>query len=445
MKFLRSSIFILILLSVGYALRAQVPGIHYYMVGGSCCADDRPPLHELTTTRIGVVADLHYLSPMLVDEGEALDSFERATGRVVQDLQEVLDKVFDNLKEEKIDVLLVPGDLTNHGERQSHIDLKQKLMDFIPEGVRVFVVPGNHDINVPNARAYTGANPTPTERITPGEFAEIYAPFGYSGALERDEASLSYLAELNDHTWLLCLDTNRYGEHTTTTITGGRIREETMDWALNILEIAKEKKVVVLGMMHHGLVEHMPYQSTFFPQYLVEGWEERADKLAGAGLKVVFTGHFHSNDVTRHLSPSNNAIYDVETASLAQYPFAYRIMELDEEQLSIETRFVASTPANPNLEEEYKEKLKRAARRVGRDRIKNLGIPIPEEALGPLVEVISNLSVMHARGDEELDEVMKGAIVAFADMLGGEADFDSFSFDFPPEDNRLVIKLDGVR
>lgn len=396
-------------------------------------------------TRIGVVTDLHYLSPSLASEGEALDAYEEATGRRVGDLHEVLDLVLDSLMEEEIEILLVPGDLTNHGERQSHIDLKKKLLPLLEKGIRVFVIPGNHDINIPNAKAYTGEKPAPTATISPGEFTELYAPFGYTGALERDGASLSYLAELNDTTWLLCFDTNRYDEHTTVPITGGRLRPETLEWALRLLGKAKAGGITVLGMMHHGLVEHMPYQSAFFPQYLVEEWESTADKLANAGLTVVFTGHFHANDVTRRISPEGHRIYDVETASLAQYPFAYRVMELRGDRLSIDTRFVTSVPGNPNLEEEYREKMEKIARRVAVNRLKGLDIPMPGKTLEALADVIARLSVTHARGDEQLDEEMTEAIRAFAGLLGGEADLDSFTFDFPPEDNRLVIDLKKTR
>ena len=72
-----------------------------------------------------------------------------------------------------------------------------------------------------------------------------------------------------------------------------------MEWAFSVLREAEAKGIIVLGMMHHGLVEHMPYQSAFFPAYLVEEWELHAELLADAGMPLIFTGHFHSNDNTR--------------------------------------------------------------------------------------------------------------------------------------------------
>lgn len=386
--------------------------------------------------KIAVITDIHFLDKQLAMEGEALSAYEKATGRNIVDLHAVLDVVLDDLKGEAPDLLLVTGDITNHGEKQSHLGFIEKLRPLQSQGTRILVIPGNHDVNIPDARAYLGNKAVPTETISKEEFAGLYASFGYSDALKRDEASLSYLVEINESAWLLCFDTNRYEEHTATSVTGGRILPETMDWALDILHEAKGKGITVLGMMHHGLVEHMPYQAAFFPQYLIDEWEKNADLLADAGLKVVFTGHFHANDITMRTSSAGNVIYDVETASLAQYPFAYRIMELSDAGLSIDTRFVTSVPGNPDLAAVYRDKLEVMTRRVARKRLDRLGIPMPEETLNALTDVIVKLNLMHVRGDEKPD---MEEIRVFAELMDSQADPESFLFDFPPEDNRVVI------
>lgn len=393
------------------------------------------------TVKVAVITDIHFLDKDLVAEGEALSAYERSTGRNIADLHAVLDTVLVDLLKESPDLLLVTGDITNHGERQSHLGFIEKLRLLQNQGTRILVIPGNHDINIPDTKAYRGNKATPTETISKEEFIELYAPFGYSDALKRDEASLSYLAGINDSLWFLCFDTNRYEEHTTKSITGGRLLPETIDWAIDILDEAKDKGIIVLGMMHHGLVEHMPYQAAFFSQYLIDEWEKNAGLLADAGLKVVFTGHFHANDITMHTSSAGNVIYDVETASLAQYPFAYRLMELTDTVLSIDTRFVTSLPGNPDLAAIYRDKLEAITRRVAKNRLEELGIPMYQETIEALTDVIVKLSLMHVKGDEKLDPEMQMAIRLFADQMGSEADPELFIFDFPPEDNRVVIPL----
>ena len=74
---------------------------------------------------------------------------------------------------ERPDLLLISGDLTHHGERQSHLDLVTDLLSLEKEGVRVLVVPGNHDINIPNAVAYRGDKSFRLESVTKDEFVAL--------------------------------------------------------------------------------------------------------------------------------------------------------------------------------------------------------------------------------------------------------------------------------
>lgn len=391
--------------------------------------------------KIGLITDVHFLSEKLVDDGTAYQSFKAASGRDIHELHSVFDVVLTNLEKEKIDYLFVSGDLTNHGEKQSHLDFIDKLKPLQQKGIKIFVIPGNHDVNIPNSKAYKGDKSTLTESITQNEFAELYGDFGYNNSIKRDTASLSYLAALNENTWLICFDTNKHQDHTDTYINSGRVLPETMGWALEILNEAKEKGITVLGMMHHGLVEHLPYQSTFFPHYLIDNWKENAEVLADAGLKVVFTGHFHSNDISEFVTQQGNKIYDVETASLVQYPFAYRIMELTDEKLFIDTYFIDSIPMNPNLEATSKQQLYDFTRREAKKRIDGLGIPFPAETKNSLLDVIVEMYLLHVRGDEVMNEEIKSAVKSFAELLGTDEIDSDFRLDFPPADNTLEIKL----
>ncbi|MCE5205540.1 MAG: metallophosphoesterase [Porphyromonadaceae bacterium] len=391
--------------------------------------------------KIATLTDVHYLAPQLAEEGKALFAFEEATGRKTHELHEVLDKVLADLGRETPQILLITGDLTNHGERQSHLAFIELLRPLQKAGTRIFVIPGNHDVNIPDARAYKGDTSSPVEGITPGEFARFYGEFGYDKALSRDSASLSYLAEIDEKTWLLCIDSNRYQEYQATSISAGRILPETLAWALQILREAKEKGITVLGMMHHGLVEHMPNQEVFFPDYLVDDWKVMAGRLADAGLGVIFTGHFHANDITLFTSPEGNRIFDVETASLAQYPFAYRIMQLQEKELTVDTRFVTSIPGNPNLESESRNRLEMLTRRAAKQRLNIPGLPIPEKVMESLIEMIVQLNLMHVRGNETDNPRLQESIALFGAMMGTEAEKESLSFDLPPADNSVILTI----
>ena len=394
--------------------------------------------------KIAIITDVHFLSKKLALPGKALSAYENSTGRDIEDLHSVLNIVLNDLLKEEIDVLLITGDLSNHGEHQSHIDFIEKLKPLKEAGTRIFVTPGNHDINIPNSKQYIGDEATAVASVAAHEFEQLYDSFDFGEILYKDEASLSYLAAINKDTWLLSIDANRYDEKRNNSITGGRIRNTTMLWALQILQEAQEKGVRVLGVMHHGLVEHMPFQSAFFSDYLIEDWKNRADLLADAGLNIIFTGHFHSNDITLHKSPSGNILYDIETASLSQYPFAYRIMNLSDSALSIDTKFVTSTPTNPNLELEYRNKLEALTNKVADNRLNNLGIPIPPNIKNVLREMIVKLYLAHVKGDEAADSELLEMIESFASLLGNEVQDEEYTFDFPPEDNKLIIEFETL-
>lgn len=392
--------------------------------------------------KIAVISDTHYLSPKLVSAGTALQNFESATGRNTKDLHQVLSQVFSNLQNYQPDVLLIAGDITNNGELESHRDFAAILKPLAENGTRIFVVPGNHDVNAPNAKSFTDNKPTPTSNISAKEFEQIYGPYGYDEAIKRDSVSLSYLAEINDSTWLLGIDSNKYKEHTTTTISGGRILPKTMQWALEILQEAKSKNILVMGMMHHGLVEHMPYQATFMPNYLIEDWQSSAEILADNGMQIMFTGHFHSNDITLFTTPKGNTIYDIETGSLAGYPFPYRLMTLQNKKLTIESFFVDSIPSNPNLQEEYRLKTEKIANRLARSKVEAMSLPIPEEIKNTLIDLIVKMQILHMKGDERMDAEMLQMIEQLNELVGDtNADFSTFKLDFPPADNFLEIEL----
>ena len=83
---------------------------------------------------------------------------------------------------------------------------------------------------------------------------------------------------------------------------------------------AKEAGDEIIGMMHHGIIEHFDGQATVFAPYVVEGYEEASQLFADAGLKYMFTGHFHAQDVAAMTTKDGNTIYDIMTGALVTAP-----------------------------------------------------------------------------------------------------------------------------
>jgi hypothetical protein len=105
-------------------------------------------------------------------------------------------------------------------------------------------------------------------------------------------------------------------------------------------------------MIHHNVVEHLPNQSShpMANRYMLENAAELRQLLKRYGVKLVFTGHLHVQDVAYA-----EGIYDITTGSLVSYPHPYRVLEfnrdeLGSESLQVVSHRVESVPDFPNLQ-----------------------------------------------------------------------------------------------
>ncbi|MBQ2484732.1 MAG: hypothetical protein II519_05395, partial [Muribaculaceae bacterium] len=199
--------------------------------------------------------------------------------------------------------------------------------------------PGNHDINNPYAKAFRADGTKAVPTIDADEFAALYAHCGYDGATSRDKASLSYATELVPGIVLLAIDSNRYGENRSDSVTvyrnGGHVKSETLEWLRKQIHAAKGKRVI--AMMHHHLLEHIDGEQRILPNYIVDNSDEVIAALEG--VPVVFTGHLHITDAVTH-----RGIVDVTTGSTCTYPFPLRTATVDSSgTLTIATSFLADS------------------------------------------------------------------------------------------------------
>jgi len=300
------------------------------------CSNDSTVFPE---ARFCVFSDPHYFDPDLGTSGSAFDTYIENDRKLIAESEEILKSLVQSVLSEDVEIVLVPGDLTKDGELTSHQKVAEYLRQLETAGKRVYVIPGNHDINNPHACSYSGDTTVPVESITAEEFAEIYRDFGYDEALERDPNSLSYVAEPVSGLWILAMDSCLYTENTDSPVTGGRFSESTLNWIKVKLGEAQSKKEVVFGMMHHGIVEHFTGQTMMFPDYVLEDWTTVSEEFADSDMQVVFTGHFHAQDIVERTTEDGNSIFDIETGSLVTYPCPYRVIQLSSSgELSVSSK-----------------------------------------------------------------------------------------------------------
>jgi hypothetical protein len=308
------------------------------------------------------------------------------------------------------------------------------------------VVPGNHDINNPDAKLFNGDNATPVATITPDKFVSLYADYGYRNAIARDPNSLSYVSEPIKDLRILALDANEYYNNTPTyCVVAGNIKDATMVWAKKQLADAKARGKTVIGMMHHGLVEHFMGESVIFPDYLVDNYTEKADELMQAGLKVIFTGHFHANDAVAQ-TMGNLSLVDIETGSPVIWESPYRIIKLINNKLYINTKHIEHI-FYPGLNGVSFPDFEKAFSLNGFEiqAYYMLTYPpyyIPEDIASQIAPVFAQAMLAHFGGDETITAETSATIAAIAEVSPDLANILMGLYtDLPPTDNQLVVDL----
>ena len=292
---------------------------------------------------IAVVTDIHYLDPSLMQNnaaaGAAFQAYLAQDPKLIEYSDPIFRNILSKLSRERPDILLVPGDLTKDGEKVSHERVAYLLQQFAGHRTKVYVVPGNHDINNPHSAGYDGDETYPTPTVTPSEFVSIYSQFGYKNAKYRDSQSLSYICQISNKLWILGIDACKYGENAGSPEISGAINPGTMEWIQQHMAEANSKGIRVLALMHHNIVEHYTGQSILDPGFVVDNWQQTAETLRDAGIKVLFTGHYHANDVVKY-EGGKDILYDIETGSPVNTPSPYRLVNLEENSIRIKTEYV---------------------------------------------------------------------------------------------------------
>lgn len=275
-----------------------------------------PELPPQETVELVIASDLHYIAPALTDHGVYFQGLiENADGKAVEYCEEITDAFVAQVIARKPDGLILSGDLTFNGAKQSHEALTQKLQQVCDAGIPVFVLPGNHDIDNSMAASFQGDGYTRVESVTSGEFSALYQPFGYGSALSRDSHSLSYTAQLSPELRLLMIDVNA-------TELPGQLTKGTLDWVEEQLEAAGQEGMRVLSVSHQNLLQHNP---GFAAGFIMGGNGRLLELLERYGALCHFSGHMH----LQHITHSENGLYEIASGSLLVSPLQYGVLRLE--------------------------------------------------------------------------------------------------------------------
>lgn len=275
---------------------------------------------------IYVATDIHYLAPELHDDGAAFEEMVRnADGKDTSHCDAIIDALGYELP--KPSILIVTGDLTFNGAEASHRALASRFEALRKEGVQVFVLPGNHDLDNPWAREFRGSSQRRVPTVSASEFREIYAKFGFERAAASDAASLSYLAKIDDGLAVLMLDSTLHERNVEQGYpsSGGLLQDSTLRWIDKTLNKARRQGQKVIVAMHHNLVDH---NSMLSDGYTLFNADELVLILQRHEIQYVLAGHIHIQSIAMS-GAEREPIFDIATGALAVYPHNYGSLYLD--------------------------------------------------------------------------------------------------------------------
>ena len=291
----------------------------------------------INNQKMVVLSDPHVMAPeLLVNMGTAWTTYLNGQRKLVDYSQRLFDDMIVRIKRDlRPGLVLISGDLTKDGEQVSHEYVTSKLDELRAIGIKTLVIPGNHDRGSNSDAVYYDGESTTAATVATNEwFATQYANYGYGVSSEREGTTLTYACEPITGLVVIGIDSG----------TDGNVSETTLNWVVEKATAARASGKKVIAMMHHPLIPHFTGVDNFVTTAVVGNYQTVRNALADAGIRVVFTGHFHTSDIAKDWNADlTREIYDVNTGSLISYPCDYRevTMTADFTDMSITTGRIA--------------------------------------------------------------------------------------------------------
>lgn len=281
--------------------------------------------------KLFVITDTHYFEPSLGCYGEEYEKFMDFEQKCFAETAAINQAAFDYLAQDKrADIVLIAGDLSFNGEKESHKSFGKLLKQLKDSGKKIYVVTAGHDFNEhPFAFDESGRKEPEGTRFE--ELYYLYKDYGYADAIAFNKEHLSYVAQLADGVRLLVLCND------TADGKGQAYDESFLAWVLEQVTLAKKDGQMMIAMEHYPLLPGQPIFSLVGDAVQKNG-KALATILADNGVHLIFTGHMHNQSVNMYETENGNKIYDVCTGSVIGCPAYMRLVTLhDENTVEIES------------------------------------------------------------------------------------------------------------
>ncbi|MCL2494121.1 MAG: metallophosphoesterase [Oscillospiraceae bacterium] len=216
-------------------------------------------------------------------------------------------------------ILLISGDLTQHGHPVELREILRKLEAVQETGKRVIAITASHDLKT-GGDAYAH------------ELRKLFARFGPDDAIA--SFGQAFVVQLEPGLRLLCVH-----DHDRTS------PPPWLDWAVEQIKQAKAEGESIFGMTHLPSLPPTPIYPLLSPGGLVPDHQNTTRALANAGMPFMLTGHAHMHNIGHMVTPEGSDYWDVNTSALVGYPGKFRELVFEDGRVHITSREIPHIPA----------------------------------------------------------------------------------------------------
>lgn len=272
-----------------------------------------------------LVTDTHYFKNSLGAYGKGYEEFMELEQKCFAETQAINEAAFAYLEKcNEADIILIAGDLSFNGEKESNIAFSNLLKDFKEKtGKKIFVVTAGHDFNEkPFAFNETG-------RITPEgtkftELYDLYKDFGYTDAIAFNKEHMSYVADLSDDVRLISICNDMDGRKNV------EYDDDFLAWIEAQAKKAQADGKMMIAMEHYPVLAGQPILN-LIPDARQKNGKKLIETLADNGVHLIFTGHMHNQSINEVKTEKGNKFFDVCTGSLIGCPAFMRLVTVKDE------------------------------------------------------------------------------------------------------------------
>ena len=273
-----------------------------------------------------LVTDTHYFENELGAGGKAFEKNMLTEQYFVKESSAIVKSTFARISDdEETDIVIIPGDLSKNGEKESHRSFIKELNVLKEKNKKVYVITAGHDYN-DNAYVLQDEGRSPVEGTDYNDLCDMYRDFGYGEAIAFDKPTHSYMAEITDGVRMLAIHCDSKNQPK------GAMDDRLMAWAKEQLDKAREDNCSVFAICHYPIIPPVPVFE-LVGDAKIRDWRKVASFLADNGVELVLTGHMHIQSINEYYSENGNRLIDVCTACLVGSPAKYRKITIDEESV----------------------------------------------------------------------------------------------------------------